>query len=211
MNIGARAPSHGHVKHSILPFPAGVHQGELCIHVALAPEDDPADAVEALAIAYERHPISEVIVAPAELTGPRGRVFGLELQRYWEIAIIGAVRDEAWPLVPSRLVLDVSSLFAAELTDEDYLLRDLAEVTTRIPPPTELFAVAPAAAAMTPRLLHILNQVLVPEFGSTLYVEPAQLAAAVAASIKIERPWSVRPLAAFIPLPSPAPAASPAG
>jgi hypothetical protein len=198
------------MKHSILPFPIGAHQGELVIHVELAPEDDADDAVEALAIAYERHPLSEVVVAPGQLTGARGRAFGLGLQRYWEIAIVGAVRDEAWPMVPSRLVLDVSSLFAAELTDEDYLLRDLSEVTTRIPPPTELFAVAPAAAALTPRLLHILNQVLVPEFGSTLYVEPAQFAAAVAASIKAERPWSVRPLAAFIPLPSPAPAASPA-
>lgn len=198
------------MKHSILPFPVGAHQGELVIHVELAPEDDADDAVEALAIAYERHPLSEVVVAPSQLTGARGRAFGLGLQRYWEIAIVGAVRDEAWPMVPSRLVLDVSSLFAAELTDEDYLLRDLSEVTTRIPPPTELFAVAPAAAALTPRLLHIMNQVLVPEFGSTLYVEPAQLAAAVAASTKAERPWSVRPLAAFIPLPSPAPAASPA-
>lgn len=198
------------MKHSILPFPVGAHQGELVIHVELAPEDDADDAVEALAIAYERHPLSEVVVSPSHLTGARGRAFGLGLQRYWEIAIVGAVRDETWPMVPSRLVLDVSSLFAAELTDEDYLLRDLSEVTTRIPPPTELFAVAPAAVALTPRLLHILNQVLVPEFGSTLYVEPAQLAAAVAASMKVERPWSVRPLAAFIPLPEPAPAASPA-
>jgi hypothetical protein len=198
------------VKHSVIPFPAGARQGELCVHVALAPEDNPDDAVEALAIAYERHPISEVIVAPGELTGPRGRAFGLSLRRFWEIAIIGAVRDEAWPMVPSRLVLNVSSLFAAELTDEDYLLRNLAEVTTRIPPPTELFAIVPAGAAPNPRLLHILNQTLVPEFGSTLYVELAQLAAAVAASIKVERPWSIRPLGAFIPLPAPTPAASPA-
>lgn len=204
MNIASRAPSHGPVKHSIIPFPAGAQQGELCIHAALAPEDDPDDAVEALAIAYDRHPVSEVIVAPSELTGPRGRTFGLGLQRYWEIAIIGAVRDETWPMVPSRLVLDVSSLFAAELTDEDYLLRDLAEVTTRIPPPTELFAIIPTGAAPNPRLLHILNQTLVPEFGSTLYVDPAQLAAAIAASIKIERPWSIRTASSFIAAPAPA-------
>ena len=198
------------MKHGIIPFPVGLHQGELVLHVELDADDVPEDAAVALAIAYKRHPIADVLVAPATLAGERGRAFSLALLQHWQIALVGDLRDEAWPLAPGRVVLDVSGLFAAPLTDEDLVIADLTAVSSKVPQPQELFAIVPPGASISHRLLTIVNGILQPEFGSTLYVEPAQLAAAVAVSIKAERPWSVRPLGAFIPLPSPAPAASPA-
>jgi hypothetical protein len=198
------------VKHSVLPFPIGLHQGELTLYVELDEGDVPGDAVTALAIAYERHPISEVLVSPATLTGERGRAFSLGLLQHWEIAIVGGLRDEAWPLVPSRVVLDVSSLFAAPLTDEDHFVADITTVSSKVPQPQELFAVVPPGGSISTRLLDILNAILAPEFGSTLYVVAAMQPAAVAASLRAERPWSIRPAEPIIAA-APAPAASPSG
>lgn len=196
------------MKHAITPFPIGSQQGELVLFVELEAEDDPAAIVEALVIAYGRHQVSEVLVAPATLTGDRGRALSLALLQHWTIAIVGGLRDAAWPLVPGRVVLDVSDLFAAPVTDEDLVIADLTTASTKVPQPQELFAIVPSGGSVTSRLLHILSAVLAPEFGSTLYVGPALFAAAIEASLRTERPWAIRPLGAIT---VPAPAASPSG
>lgn len=195
------------MKHAIIPFPAGLQQGELVLHLQLEDGDDPDDVVEKLLIAHSRRPIGEVLVAPGELSGARGRALALALTQRWEIAIIGSLRDTAWPSTPARVVLDCSVLFVAPMTDEDFVISDLTAAMMRVPQAQELFAVATVREALDPRLLHILNQIVAPEFGSTLYVEPALLPAALAASLKIERPWAIRPPT----FPGPAPAAASSG
>ena len=192
------------MKHDIIPFPVGLHQGELVLHVELDADDVPEDAAVALAIAYKRHPIADVLVAPATLAGERGRAFSLALLQHWQIALVGDLRDEAWPLAPGRVVLDVSGLFAAPLTDEDLVIADLTAVSSKVPQPQELFAIVPPGASIASRLLTIVNGILQPEFGSTLYVAPAMLPAAVAASLRTERPWSIRWSAGSVSAPAPA-------
>ena len=88
------------MKHAIIPFPAGLQQGELVLHLQLEDGDDPDDVVEKLLIAHSRRPIGEVLVAPGELSGARGRALALALTQRWEIAIIGSLRDTAWPSTP---------------------------------------------------------------------------------------------------------------
>ena len=192
------------MKHGIIPFPVGLHQGELVLHVELDADDVPEDAAVALAIAYKRHPIADVLVAPATLAGERGRAFSLALLQHWQIALVGDLRDEAWPLAPGRVVLDVSGLFAAPMTDEDLVIADLTAVSSKVPQPQELFAIVPPGASIASRLLTIVNGILQPEFGSTLYVAPAMLPAAVAASLRTERPWSIRWSAGSVSAPAPA-------
>ncbi len=195
------------MRHSISTIPIGSREGEIVVQLEV---DDvtiePRTFAHLVDRCYRRFAMTTIWAHANVLASPEGRALGLALiDHKWDLTVIGRVHQNVWPLVPTQTMIDVSSLLTgARLGDQERLV-ELTNLTTSIPPPWELFAYVTDATWLDAGQLQLLGQILQPEFGSTLYVSPDLHVAAVQASLRVDRPWTVRPVS------GPGPAAWPSG
>lgn len=201
--------------HGIVPFPFGSREGELVVRIAETGGTAPIDVAGAIATSYRNSTLQEVWLDVAEVAGAGApHKLGLELRKVWrEIVVTGSVESAAWPLFPCRLVVDVSEYLSSAVTDPDVWAETVSRKLVRTPSGVaEIYAIAPAADMLHPDRLGVIESLISPQEGATLYVAEADVERAVRASTRAGRPWVVRRLGALPPtFPAPAPAASPAG
>lgn len=199
------------MQHSIVPFPFGALEGDLVLRLEVAVDDDPQGVALTLKSIYMRASFSEIWLDAAALSGPRGRDLALALRGVgWSTLVTAPIDCTEWPTTPGRIVLDVSEMLATEIGDPVQWRDDVSKAAARLPQVDEIFAVGPAAAALTPDTLTTLETLLVPGDGCTLYVAgEAEQAAAIDACARHGRPWAIRRLGP-LQVSERAPAASPA-
>lgn len=199
--------------HEIVPFPFGSREGELVVRIAETGGTAPIDIAGAVATTYRNSTLQEVWLDVADVAGAGlPHKLGLELRKVWrEIVVTGSVESATWPLFPCRLVVDVSEYLSSAVTDVDVWAEEVSKKLVRTPSGVaELYAVAPAAEMLHPDRLGVIESLISPLEGATLYVAEADVARAVRASTRASRPWVVRRLGALPPTSrAPAPAASP--
>jgi hypothetical protein len=200
------------VHHRIAPFPFGAFEGDLVLRLHVAAEDDPAEVALTLKSIYQRASFSEVWLDAHQLAGATGRALALALRGVgWNTMATGTAAGTAWQTTPGRIVLDVSEFIATEIGDLSAWKNDVSKAAARLPQVDEVFAVNPAAVALTHETLTTLETLLAPGDGCTLYLASGDdEEAAIDACARHGRPWAVR-RAGPLQLTGRAPAAAPAG
>lgn len=199
--------------HGIVPFPFGSREGELVVRITETGGTAPVDIAGIIATAYRSSTLQEVWLDVAEVAGAGvPHKLGLELRKVWkEIVVTGSVESAAWPIFPCRLVVDVSEYLSSAVADVGVWAEMISKKLVRTPSGVaEIYAVAPAADMLHPDRLGVIESLISPLEGATLYVAEADVERAVRASTRASRPWGVRRLGALPPtFPAPTPAASP--
>ena len=193
--------------HSIEPFPFGSREGELVVALSNTVSDTPSDIAAILQTHYRGTSLLSIWTDVSEVAGPgRGSALLAALRRrtpqahqFDEVIVTAPVSAERWPILPTRLIVDVSEYLAGAVDDFGIWAESIATKMGRNPPASELVAIAPAPAMLEAHVLDVLDVLASASDGCTLYVDEQDLPRALAASALAQRPWTVRRIGALPP------------